>query len=116
MWFAIAMLACFLPPSVLAAVPPRTPVWRRARKWYWITLPLGAAVCGFNAYFIDPAGPAIVFYGAWFIFVLVATGWCLATGVLRTEWSAWREERRRALHTATAEPEQQVTVAKPWKK
>ncbi len=116
MWFVIATLVCFLPPSVLAARPPRTPVWRRARRRYWIALTLGVIVFAFNAYVIDPAGPAVVFYGAWFVFVLVTTVWCWATGILRTECNAWREKCRRELHTPKAEPEQQTTVAKPWKK
>lgn len=112
-WFAAATV--LIPPSVFAALPPRTERWRYARKIYWIVFPIAVGVCVFNLEVVDPAGPAAVYYGAWLVFVLLVTVWAIATGTIRSEWAQYRQELRRAeaAERAAAEPER---PRQPWDK
>ncbi|MBP3954243.1 hypothetical protein J8F10_02905 [Gemmata sp. G18] len=112
----IAILACFLPPVVLALFPPRTPNWRRARKPFWVTFVLAAAIGAASVAFIDPAGPAVLVFGALVVFATVATLWCYAVAIMRTEWSEWRAQRNPSPPPEPVASEPQRDPTKPWLK
>lgn len=109
---ALAFAALVVPPSVFAAFPPRTPRWRTARKVYWIAFPIATAWFAANLALLDPAGPAVLYYGSWLGFVIAASAWAWAGGTIRGEWSLWREGRR----AGAAAPARVPDPAQPWQK
>jgi hypothetical protein len=115
----LAILLAFLPPCVMAAFPPRTEKWRRARKLFWIATALGIItlaatvvvieVIGRAAFFL---GPAILWIGALLINATALAVWCYAVGTIRSEWSEWRKHKKRH-ETVVGVPG--VDPTKPWK-
>jgi uncharacterized membrane protein YdcZ (DUF606 family) len=87
---ALAFLACILPPLVLAALPPRTEKWRRARKLFWIASALAGAIVAVWIAFIKPLGPAGLWMGALFGLAVMAAICIHAIETIRSE----RRERR----------------------
>lgn len=91
MWL-LALLAV-LPPFVLAALPPRTEKWRRARKMFWIASGLLVALGAAGLAFVNPLGPAAIWMGTLFALVTALAFWLLAVETIRTERGAWRAQR-----------------------
>lgn len=108
----LAILTAFAVPVWLGLLRPRTERWRRARRRFWRLLPAWAGVAAANVAFVDPAGPAWLYYGAWLVFVVVLALWCIAVGHIRGEWGEWRGRVRRERELAARTPDPE----KPWLK
>ncbi|MBN9117696.1 MAG: hypothetical protein J0I06_00745 [Planctomycetes bacterium] len=108
----LAILIGVLPPLTLAALPPRTEKWRRARKRFWRLLPLAVTIGATGIVFINPLGPAIVVFGTLFVFTVVLGFMWHALGTVRTERSGWREQCK-GKETAIGLPGRDPP--KPWK-
>ena len=105
----LAILTAILPPTAFALFPARTARWRTGRRLFWTSFPLALLVIAVNVAFVDPAGPAPLYFGAWFVFVVVLAVWCYGAAIIRGEWSEWRRIQRERAERVT-------DPTKPWLK
>ena len=115
----IAILLCLVPPMVLAALPPRTEKWRRARELFWIATALVIVAIGATVALVEIIGPAAFFLGPAILWIgtLPANApalaiWCYAAGTIRSEWSEWRKHKKG--HEVVVDVPG-INPTKPWK-
>ena len=108
----VAILIPLVPPLVLAARRPSTEKWRRARKRFWLTLPLTVAIAATSVAFIDFLGPAIIWLGALLALTLLAAILNVALATIRNERNEWLA-RHQGKETVVGVPGSDPT--KPWK-
>jgi hypothetical protein len=108
----IAILLPLIPPLVLAARRPHTEKWRRARKRFWLTLPLGIAIAVASVAFINFLGPPIIWLSALLALLIVAAVLGTALATIRNERSEWHGQhagKKQVVGVPGSDP------TKPWK-
>lgn len=103
----LAILTAALPLMAFALFPPKTARWRSGRRLFWASSALALLSVGVNVAFVDPAGPAPLFYAAWLVFVVFLAGVCYGAAIVRGEWSEWRRIGRERAERVT-------DPSKPW--
>ena len=101
-------LLCLLfvvPACIWGLYRPQNPRWQLARRAFWVSLPVMASWFMFIVYVIGPNVQAPVYYGAWGIFVAIATVYCLAAGTVQHELRKSRQLNSVKVETPSDPPE-----------
>lgn len=108
----LPLLVPLIPLLVLAARSPHTEKWRRARKRFWIILPITVALAAASVAFIDFLGPAAIWLGALLALLILAAVMGVALATIRNERNAWLEQYG-GKQTVVGVPGRDPS--KPWK-